>query len=363
MSEAPEHPNGRGWQILAAVEVAAAAVAVVADLLLPTLVLLGMAAVSLAVRRRGLESLLLRRPAHGWLLTGQMLVFAIAWTLLSLALFIPLANRTTGQRQDMSDFAELQGNLGMLALTIVLSWTLAAFGEELAFRGYFLTRLTDVLGSTRGAGVVAALVSSILFGLLHTQQGVVGVLLTTADAVAFAVLRFRFGTVWAPVLAHGFNNTIGFIAFFVLGPVYGFGNALLEHGAWRPEAALVTPGARRSQQEQAHAHEDRDNDRRLHRSPAPRGHVDAENNAVPGQALHQDQQRQQQDRVESLGRHEQGDQRYAGDEHDTSRDGRDSRVAEVEQARLGKCCIKCCLGAGEVTDRVRRRQRQHGGGE
>ena len=110
----------------------------------------------------------------------------------------------------------------MLALLIVLSWTLAAFGEELAFRGYLLTRLTDVLGSTRGAVVVAVLVSSVLFGLLHTQQGVVGVLLTTLDAVAFAVLRFRFGTVWAPVLAHGFNNTIGFIAFFVLGPVYGF---------------------------------------------------------------------------------------------------------------------------------------------
>ena len=217
-----EPRGGRGWQLVAVLEVVAAAVAVVADLFLPTVVLLGMAAVSLAVRRRGLGSLGLHRPAHGWLLAGQMLVFAVAWTLLSLALFIPVANHVTGQRQDMSDFAELQGDLGMLALLIVLSWTLAAFGEELAFRGYLLTRLTDVLGSTRGAVVVAVLVSSVLFGLLHTQQGVVGVLLTTVDAVAFAVLRFRFGTVWAPVLAHGFNNTIGFIAFFVLGPVYGF---------------------------------------------------------------------------------------------------------------------------------------------
>jgi len=214
--------QGRGWRIIAALEVAAAAAAVVADLLLPSMVLLGMAAVSLTVRRRGLGSVGLHRPAHGWRLTGQMLMFATVWTLLSLALFIPVANHLTGERQDMSDFAELQGNLGLLVLLIVLSWTLAAFGEELAFRGYLLTRLTDVLGSTRGAVVVAVLVSSVLFGLLHTQQGVVGVLLTAVDAVAFAVLRFRFGTVWAPVLAHGFNNTIGFIAFFVLGPVYGF---------------------------------------------------------------------------------------------------------------------------------------------
>jgi membrane protease YdiL (CAAX protease family) len=211
----------RGWQILAAIEVAAAAAAVVADLFVPTLVLLGMASISLFARRRGLGSLGLHRPAHWWRLTAQMLTFAVAWTLLSVALIIPVANHLTGHRQDMSDFADLQGNLGLLAVLLVASWTLAAFGEELAFRGYLLTRLTDVMGTSRGAVVVAVLTSSLLFGLLHTQQGVVGVLLTTLDGVVFATLRFRLGTVWAPVLAHGFNNTIGFVAFFFLGPVYG----------------------------------------------------------------------------------------------------------------------------------------------
>ena len=220
--ETARSSQGRGWRLVAALEVAAAAVAVIADLLVPSMVLLAMAAVSLAVRRRGLGSLGLRRPAHAWRLIQQMLLFALVWTVLSLALLIPVVNHLTGERQDMSDFAELQGNLGLLMLLIVLSWTLAAFGEELAFRGYLLTRLTDVLGDTRGALVVAVLVSSLLFGLLHTQQGVVGVLLTTVDAIAFAVLRFRFATVWAPVLAHGFNNTIGFVAFFFMGPVYGF---------------------------------------------------------------------------------------------------------------------------------------------
>jgi CAAX protease family protein len=217
----PTSPVGRGWRILAAVEVVAAAAAVIADLLLPSLVLLGMAGVSLAVRRRGLGSLGLRRPAHGWVLTGQMLVFATAWTLLSVGLVIPVAEHLTGERQDMSDFAELEGNLGMLVLLLLASWTLAAFGEELAFRGYVLTRITDVLGSGRAAVIAAVLLSSLLFGLIHTQQGPVGVLLTGLDAIAFAVLRLRFGTVWAPVLAHGFNNTIGFVTFFFIGPVYG----------------------------------------------------------------------------------------------------------------------------------------------
>lgn len=212
---------GRGWQILAALEVAGAAVAVVADWFLPTLVLLAMAAVSLAVRRRGLASLGLHRPVNVRLLILQMLAFSAGWTLLSLALFIPVANHVTDQRQDTSGFADLQGNLGMLALLVLLSWTLAAFCEELAYRGYVLTRLTDLLGSSQLGLAAAVVLTSALFGLAHTEQGAVGVLIATVDGVAFAVLRFRFGTVWAPVLAHGFNNTIGFVAFFFLGPVYG----------------------------------------------------------------------------------------------------------------------------------------------
>jgi len=136
--------------------------------------------------------------------------------------FIPLAEHATGQRQDMSDFADLQGNVGMLLLLLALSWSLAAFGEEVAYRGYVLTRVTDVLGRGRVGLVVAIAVSSVLFGLIHTEQGAVGVMLTTLDAVAFSVLRLRCRTVWAPVLAHGFNNTIGFLAFFLAGPVYGF---------------------------------------------------------------------------------------------------------------------------------------------
>ena len=44
---------------------------------------------------------------------------------------------------------------------------------------------------------------------------------TTCDAVFFCVLRYRFRTLWASVLAHGFNNTIGLAAYFLFGPFTG----------------------------------------------------------------------------------------------------------------------------------------------
>lgn len=217
----PGSREGGLWRLLAAVEVAAATVAVLADLFLPALVLVTMAAVSLAVRRRGPGSLGLHRPEHPWRLTGQMAVFALGWTLFNAAVLIPVTNHLSGSRQDVSAFANLEGNLGLLALYLSASWVLAAFCEELAFRGYLLTRLTDLLGPGRLRLVVAVVGSSVLFGLLHTEQGVVGVVAAALAGAVFSVLRYRCRTLWAPVLAHGFDDTLGFTWFFLFGPFHG----------------------------------------------------------------------------------------------------------------------------------------------
>lgn len=218
----PGSGRGRGsWRLAATLEVAAASVAVLADWFIPAVVLVAMAAVSLLTRRRGPSSLGFHRPAHPIRHVGQMAMFAVAWTLLNVAVLIPITNHLSGTRQDVSAFTELQGNLGLLAAYLTASWVLAAFYEETAFRGYLLTRLTDVLGPGRLQTVVAVMGSSILFGLLHTEQGVVGVIVTAFAGVVFSGLRYRFRTLWAPVLAHGFDDTLGFTWFFFFGPFYG----------------------------------------------------------------------------------------------------------------------------------------------
>ncbi|MBA2953233.1 CPBP family intramembrane metalloprotease [Nocardioides sp. MAH-18] len=209
----------RRTRAIAGLEVTIAGVVVAFDLLLPSLVLVGAAALSLVARREGPASLGLRRPTHARRLVLAMLVFALVWAPVHVALLDPVVNHLTGERQDTSDFAELQGNVALLLLLVVLSWTLAAFVEELAFRGYVLTRTAEAGGGGRSATVAAIAVSAVLFGLIHTEQGLVGVVLATVDGVAFAVLRLVHRTLWAPVLAHGFGNTIGFVTFFLVGPV------------------------------------------------------------------------------------------------------------------------------------------------
>jgi membrane protease YdiL (CAAX protease family) len=219
-SAAPPLDPGRGWRWLAGLEVALAAAAVLLDLLLPALVILLLAGLSMLLRRQRAGSFGVRRP--GGRLVLPMLLFAAGWSVFQLAVTMPAANHLSGTRQDMGVFADVEGDLGLLVLLLVLSWTLGAVCEELAFRGYLLTRLRELLGPGRVGTGLAVLASAVLFGVLHSEQGVVGVVAVALDGAAFAVLRLRYDTVWAPVLAHGFNNTLGLLTFFLVGPVYGW---------------------------------------------------------------------------------------------------------------------------------------------
>jgi len=214
-------PHRVAWNVLAAVEIALAAGAVVLDLLIPSLVILLLAGLSLAVRRRGPATLGFHRPADAWRLAGQVLLLAAGWTVVQFAVLMPVLNHLTGDRQDLSVFDDLEGNLGLFLGLLAASWLLGALVEETAVRGYLQTRITDVLGMQRPGILVAVVLTSALFAVLHSEQGAISVVLTFLDGLFFSWLRWHHGTLWAAVLGHGFNNTIGVLTFFLVGPVYG----------------------------------------------------------------------------------------------------------------------------------------------
>jgi membrane protease YdiL (CAAX protease family) len=119
--------RGRFWTALAAVELLLAAVAILG----------------------------FRRAPHPWRMAAVVFGLVVVWSLLQFGLFRPMLNHLTGTTEDLSQFADLQGNLGLLAELLLLTWTVAAFGEELVYRGFIQTRITDVLGPNR-VGIVVA---------------------------------------------------------------------------------------------------------------------------------------------------------------------------------------------------------------
>jgi membrane protease YdiL (CAAX protease family) len=171
---------------------------------------------SLRLRGRGWRTLGFRRPAR-WITTvGVALAAAVALQSLSEFVIEPITGRP-----DLSDFHSLAGDLpaslGMLALV----WTFAAFGEEMAYRGYVLDRAAALGHDSSSAYVTAVVVVSLLFGVGHFYQGTPGIVGSSVSGLFFGFLYLNGGrNLWLPILAHGFSDTIGLVLIY-LGMVPG----------------------------------------------------------------------------------------------------------------------------------------------
>ncbi len=117
-------------------------------------------------------------------------------TLNFLAMLLPSGDGGTGIQMGFEP-------MKILLLTGVMA-AAPALCEELAFRGIAQTALD------RGGTVYAAVVSSVVFGLLHNSLS--SALFAFASGLLFALLRYCSGRLLLPMLVHFLNNTIAVLA-------------------------------------------------------------------------------------------------------------------------------------------------------
>jgi hypothetical protein len=109
----------------------------------------------------------------------------------------------------------------MTLLFTALAWTLAAFGEEMFWRGYLMNRVADVFGRCRGALVASLLVVSVAFGFAHEYQGLAGWIEESLAGLALGLIYLRTGrNLSVPIIAHGVSDTIDMVLIF-LGKIPG----------------------------------------------------------------------------------------------------------------------------------------------
>ncbi|HXO63627.1 MAG TPA: CPBP family intramembrane glutamic endopeptidase [Steroidobacteraceae bacterium] len=140
----------------------------------------------------------------------------VAMEMLELFCTQPLLVRITGQMPDLSAFSRVAGNVRWLAISLALTWTLFAFGEELVFRGYLMDRIAGLLGRTARGWAVALLTASLVFGLSHFQQGITGVSENFVDGLILGALYLRLGgNLAVPIVAHGVTDTVDLVLLFL----------------------------------------------------------------------------------------------------------------------------------------------------
>ncbi|MFH1419885.1 MAG: CPBP family intramembrane glutamic endopeptidase [Planctomycetota bacterium] len=99
----------------------------------------------------------------------------------------------------MEQRTELAGIVADFPVALILPFSIfVGIHEEILFRGFFLSRLRTLTRSN----LVAIVISSVAFGLMHFYQGTMGVLQTAAIGTALAIIATYARTLWPAIIAH-----------------------------------------------------------------------------------------------------------------------------------------------------------------
>jgi len=94
-------------------------------------------------------------------------------------------------------------------------WLIAAFGEEIFFRGFLMTTIAEVLGGSRVAWILAVAAQAVAFGLIHAYQGPAqAISIGIGGAVYGAAFLLSKRNLWPLILVHGVNDTLGLILLY-----------------------------------------------------------------------------------------------------------------------------------------------------
>ncbi|MBP6961850.1 MAG: CPBP family intramembrane metalloprotease [Thermotogae bacterium] len=203
------------------VELGIMAAIVLFDIWIPTLLIIAVGLLFMLLRKEGLSLLGFKIEKPVYKTVFSVFLLSVIWTIINFTVILPIINHLTDATRILTNFENLKGNTGLLLTLLAASWTLGAVGEEIAYRGFLLGGTARLFPNRKFGIVVSVLVSSVLFGLAHREQGLIGVITTFIDALFFSFVRYRFDNLWASVLAHGFLNSIGIITFYFTGPLYG----------------------------------------------------------------------------------------------------------------------------------------------
>ena len=172
--------------------------------------------VSIRLRDGNWSSMGFKRPASWQRLLLIALSAAAARILLGQFLIEPVTGLFWPKPTPPALANEITGNMTMALVALLLVWTFAAFGEEIAYRGYLLTRAADIGRRSTAAYWIGIVLVSILFGYGHYYKGASGVIDSGVAGLILGTAYMLAGrNLWASIFAHGFIDTFGIIdAFF-----------------------------------------------------------------------------------------------------------------------------------------------------
>ncbi len=150
---------------------------------------------------------------ENWLSTVLLgLLIGGGLSVLSIMLIEPLIEHITKQPHDVSVLERVRGNWKALLSWLVVVWVVVAVGEEVLYRGFLMSQIIKLLGTSLLALLLNVLITSIIFGLSHSYQGRSGPWSTGIIGACLGVIYILSGfNLWLPILVHGVIDTVALI--------------------------------------------------------------------------------------------------------------------------------------------------------
>jgi hypothetical protein len=198
--------NARGW-----ISVGAEARGV-------TAVLAGaLAAVGVVLARGGtLADLGFRRPERWAIVPFQVAGILVAFIAVQTLAPLLVSSFISMPEPDLSRYDSISGNLGAaIAMALVLPLT-ASIPEEVIYRGFLIGRLSDIFGRNTGGAFMTVLVQALVFGAIHFQWGIGGMIVTVMMGIVWGAAYLLCGrNLWIVILAHSAGHILFVIQLYL----------------------------------------------------------------------------------------------------------------------------------------------------
>jgi membrane protease YdiL (CAAX protease family) len=158
----------------------------------------------------------LGKPGSWWKVLLLAALSALVISVVVNVLAGPFVERFAGRATSTSRFENIRGDVIVLLGWLCVVWTLAAFGEEMVFRGYLMNRISDLVGGGRAGWIAALLGSSLIFGAGHAYQGLAGAIGTTEIGLLLGILYLmNKRNLWMNIVCHGLIDSISLISLYL----------------------------------------------------------------------------------------------------------------------------------------------------
>ncbi|WP_445385810.1 CPBP family intramembrane glutamic endopeptidase [Robiginitalea sp. IMCC44478] len=152
-------------------------------------------------------SISLRSAVKVTLLSLLVFVLAIAGFIIGSVIMANITGIPEGA--NMSGYDYLKGNIWMLIITLAGVYIVSSFGEEVIYRGFLINRISQIGNDSKKATIIAVILSSIIFGLIHYAWGPMGIVQTGFMGLALGISYIKLKKrLWILVLAHAYMDTI-----------------------------------------------------------------------------------------------------------------------------------------------------------